>query len=132
MVSFAAGVGVFVMTAYAAHHSLSGVYDSSRQANIGGLITQFHFVNPHAYMTVEVRSGSVTQLWRLEMDNRRELVDIGITSETFKAGDRIIASGNQARPEQQLGLYIRRLDRLADGLRYEQIGGSPRIHVPRR
>ena len=31
------------------------------------------------------------------MDNLSELVDIGMTKETFKAGDRVVVSGNRAR-----------------------------------
>ena len=128
LILLAAGLITSVMAMHA-HHSLAGVYDSNRQVTVEGTVTQFHFVNPHPYLTVEVKKGSETQQWRLEMDNLWELSDIGVTNETFKPGDRIVASGMQAR-SQSPGLYIRRLDRPADGFSYEQIGSSPRIRVP--
>ena len=122
---------VAFVLAISAHHSLPGYYDSSKQVTIEAVVTQFQFVNPHPFLIVEVKNTGGTQQWRLEMDNRRELVDIGVTGETFKPGDRITASGMQARPPVQ-GLYVRRLDRPSDGLWYEQIGSSPRIRIPSR
>jgi len=66
------------------------------------------------------------ETWRLEMDNRYELADIGVTATTFKPGDRVIATGSAARADAR-SLYLMKLDRPADGLRYEQVGTSPRI-----
>ena len=116
-----------VLAAYA-HHSISGVYDSSRQVTIEGITTQFHFINPHPFVVMETRNSSGAQQWRLEMDNRSELVEVGMNSETLKPGDRIVVSGSPGRTQSQ-SLYIRRLDRAADGFRYEQVGSSPRISV---
>ena len=123
---FAAGFAISVLPAQA-HHSIAGVYDTSQQVTVEGVVTQYHFVNPHPYVTVEVRqSGGEPQQWRLEMDNRRELVDVGMTDQTLKPGDRIVVSGNPVRDKSQ-GLYIRKLERSADGFVYEQVGRSPAI-----
>ena len=113
-----------------AHHSLSGSYDMGRDMKIEGVVTQFQFVNPHPFVTitVEPRSGEKQQ-WRLEMDNRSELTDIGMNSGTLKPGDRVVVTGNPGQTQPQT-LYVRRLDRPADGLRYEQIGASPSIQIP--
>ena len=118
------------MASYA-HHSIAGVYDSNQQVTIEGIVTRFNFVNPHPFVTVDVRdSRGAAQQWRLEMDNRSELAEVGVTSETLKPGDRVIVSGNPARAQSQ-SLYVRRLDRPADGFRYEQVGSSPRISTSR-
>ena len=125
---FAAGIATSVMAAQA-HHSIAGVYDSTRQVTVEGIVTEFHFVNPHPFVTMEVKNGGGSaQEWRLEMDNRWELVEVGMTRETLKRGDRIIVTGSPAR-EQAASLYIRKLDRPADGFQYEQVGSSPRIRV---
>jgi len=82
-------------------------------------------------VTVEVKQDSGgAQQWRLDMDNLRELVQAGMTSQTLKPGDRIVVTGSPARAKSQ-SLYIRRLDRPADGFQYEQVGNSPRIRTPR-
>lgn len=111
----------------AAHHSISSVYDGSRRVTIEGTVTEFQLINPHPFLFIDVVDvkGQVQQ-WRLEMDNRFELVAIGVTASTFKPGDKVIVSGSVARVQPQ-GLYVWRLDRPADGFRYEQVGSSPRI-----
>ncbi len=115
-----------------AHHSIAAVYDGTQPKTLEGVITQFAFVHPHPFILLEVRDGKAApQSWRLEMDNRFELAEIGVTADTFKTGDRIIVSGSPGRV-QPLTLYIRKLDRPRDGFEYEQAGFSPRISVPSR
>ncbi len=112
-----------------AHHSLSD-YDSSRQATLDGIVAQFQFINPHPFVVLDVkdRSGAVQQ-WRLEMDNRHELTDIGMTKDTLKPGERIVVSGNAGHTQPRI-LYIRKLDRPADGYGFEQVGNRPRLRRP--
>ena len=113
-----------------AHHSISAIYDSSKQVTVDGVVRDFQFVNPHPFLMIDVADGSRTLEWRLEMDNRFELVGVGVKADTLKAGDRIVATGSQSRERPQ-GLYVMRLDRPADGFRYEQIGASPRVRFGR-
>ena len=108
-----------------AHHSLAGVYDSTKPVSIEGTVTEFHFVNPHPFVTVSVKGdGGRAAEWRLELDNRYELEAIGMTSRTLMRGDRITARGSRAREGN--GMYVLRLDRSADGFWYEQVGTTPR------
>jgi hypothetical protein len=110
-----------------AHHSISGVYDSSRQVTIDGHIVEFQFVNPHPVIVVAPSGAEAANgPWRLEMDNRYELADIGVTAKTFRPGEHVVATGSAARDESR-SLYLMKLDRPSDGLRYEQIGSSPHI-----
>jgi hypothetical protein len=112
-----------------AHHSIAAVYDAGRQVTVDAVVTQFHFVYPHPFVTADVKDASgATKSWLLEMDNRRELEGVGMTADSVKAGDRIVASGNPSL-KQPNTLYVRRLDRPADRFRYEQPGMSPRIGV---
>jgi len=109
-----------------AHHSLSG-YDQGRNVSADGVVEEFVFVNPHPVLMIGVTDPSgVRQIWRLEMDNLYELDEIGISRTTFKPGDRVTISGNPDRMEPR-AIYLRRLDRPSDGLRYEQIGSRPRL-----
>ncbi len=121
-------IGVTISaTAIYAHHSIAGVYDSTRKVTIEGTVAQFNFVNPHPYLLVDVgNSGGAMEHWRLELDNKSELVEVGVTRDTLKYGDRIIVSGSPAR-DNSTSLYVMRLDRPADAFRYEQVGSSPRV-----
>ena len=116
-------------TATSAHHSIAGIYDGSQQVTIEGAIARFHFVNPHPFVLVDVADQTgPTRQWRLELDNRHELVAVGMTADTLKPGDRILVVGSPGRTQTRI-LYVRRLDRPADGFRYEQVGSSPRIRT---
>jgi hypothetical protein len=114
-----------------AHHSIGSVYDSTRQVTVEGRVTEFQFVNPHPILIIDAATESPpAQPWRLEMDNRFELSEIGMSADTFKQGDRVVVTGSMSRTEPQ-SLYIRRLDRPIDGFRYEQVGSRPTINVRR-
>jgi hypothetical protein len=109
-----------------AHHSISAVYDSARQQRIEGVVAEFQFVNPHPFVIVTVNGDGGEQRWRLELDNRFELADIGVTNATLAPGDVVIATGSLGRKDRQ-SIYVRQLDRPADGFRYEQVGSRPRV-----
>ncbi len=117
---------VAAASAASAHHSLSD-YDSGRQATVDGVVAQFQYVNPHPFITLDVKDGSGrTQRWRLELDNRRELDDIGMTANTLRSGDRLVVRGLPGRSQQNI-MYVHRLDRPSDGYGFETVGSRPRL-----
>jgi hypothetical protein len=128
LLACAAAIAVGGVTAHG-HHSIGSVYDSSRQATVEGVVSQFELINPHPFLWIDVtdRAGTA-QRWRLEMDNRSELVAIGVNANTLMAGDRVVVKGSLSRSLKQ-ALYLLRLDRPADGFWYEQVGGTPRIRT---
>jgi len=126
LLSFAVGL-VLSGTVAHAHHSISGAYITAREIHVEGTVREFHFVNPHPFLVVDVRNANgIAKAWKFEMDNRSELSDAGMKMDTFKSGDRVVVSGNPATTEKEK-LYIRKLDRPSDGFRYEQVGSSPKI-----
>ena len=106
------------------HHSIAGVYDSQRPVTIDGVVVQFQFVRPHPFL--DLRDTRTSQTWRLEMDNRGELSEIGFTAETLRPGDRLVVTGSPGRREANK-MYIERLERPADGFGYEQYNSRPRL-----
>lgn len=112
-----------------AHHSIAAVYDGSRQMTLTAVVTKFDFIHPHPFITVTVADDE-SGVWRLEMDNRFELASIGMTAETFKAGDRVVVTGSPGRSDART-LYIRKLERPADGFEYQQVGFNPSIRPGR-
>lgn len=115
-----------------AHHAIDNVYDDSREITIEGTVTEFRFTNPHPLLFVDVETDAgITQSWRLEMDNRFELERVGMSSETFEPGDRVVARGSAGRTRPR-SVYLRHLERPADGLRYEQRGNTPHLALGTR
>jgi hypothetical protein len=108
-----------------AHHSFTNIYDSEKTVTLTATVREFQFIHPHPFLVVEIRNESgERQTWRAEMDNRFELEEIGITRSTFRPGDRVIVSGSPGR-SQPFILYLWRLDRPADKVRYQQVGSTP-------
>ena len=112
--------------AVSAHHSLSE-YDSRKQTTLNVTVRDFQFVNPHPYLLADARVGPFTNTWRLELDNRFELVEIGMTADSFRRGDELVVSGAPGRDGKPV-LYVRVLDRASDGFHYEQPDSTPRIN----
>jgi Family of unknown function (DUF6152) len=108
------------------HHSIAAVYDRARPVKLDAVVVEFAMVQPHPFLIVEVKNGADAERWKGELDNRHELVAIGMTADTLKPGDRVILSGSGGRTQPQ-SLYVYRLERPSDGFWYEQVGMSPRI-----
>jgi hypothetical protein len=110
-----------------AHHAIGAVYDTNRPQTIQGSIREFHFVNPHPWIVVDVAgTAGAAEAWHLEMDNRSELAGVGMTAETLKPGDRVMVVGSRSRTQER-SLYVRSLERASDGFKYEQVGSRPRV-----
>ncbi len=83
------------MAAYAvafpawAHHS-HGNYQLTEYTLLEGTVKEFHMVNPHTWIYLEVTdAGGQPNLWALETTGIRGLTRIGVTRDTVKVGDTI-------------------------------------------
>jgi len=81
-----------------AHHSFGGVFDGSQTTDVEGVVTEFHFVNPHATMALAVADadgGTRTRI--VEFDGELNLINAGWTAETIRVGERVRVHGNPER-----------------------------------
>jgi hypothetical protein len=89
-----------------AHHSLAGVYDMKKEAEVSGTLTKIQFVNPHGSMTLAVKNadGTTTE-WVFTTGSATTLAERGIgkNSNVLKAGDTISAKFIPARNGSPLG-----------------------------
>src|SRR5262245_19654716 len=108
-----------------AHHSF-GTFDMNRSIEIAGTIEGIDFVNPHAWLRVNVRAADGNaSLYRCEMRGATVLRRSGWTPEMFVTGDAITV---QAAPDRNdpLACYVNTLV-LANGRsldRYTQNSGT--------
>lgn len=86
-----------------AHHSLPALFDTSRTVDVTGVVTEFEFIAPHAYLFVDVEteSGEI-ETWQLETYPPGMLVRKGLTPATVRPGDAISANGIPARDDRLL------------------------------
>lgn len=73
-----------------AHHSFDAEYDSSKKVTITGSVTKVDWVNPHAYvfLNVETKDAGVMN-YRAELGPPYALVRGGWKRDTVKVGDTI-------------------------------------------
>jgi hypothetical protein len=85
---------VLIGSSAAAHHSFDAEYDSKKPITVTGFVTKLDWLNPHAYVYVDVRddSGGVKN-YRIEMGPPYALVRGGWKRETVKIGDKVTVTG---------------------------------------
>lgn len=83
-----------------AHHSNAPHFDTSTEVTKVGTITDWKFVNPHAFLYFDVTEadGSISS-WRCETDSASGLRRRGYTENTFTVGESISVTGNPAKRE---------------------------------
>ena len=72
-----------------AHHSHSN-YRTSTYTQLEGTVTEFHWMNPHTWIFIEVKDeNGGTQLWSLEGASPTELIRDGWAKDDVEVGDTI-------------------------------------------
>jgi hypothetical protein len=72
-----------------AHHSFDAEYDSKKPFTITGFVTKVDWVNPHAFVSLDVKDGSSVKNYRIEMGPPYALVRGGWKRDTIKVGDQV-------------------------------------------
>jgi hypothetical protein len=110
-----------------AHHSLAGVYDMKKEAEVSGTLTKIQFVNPHGSMTIAVKNADGTTTdWIFTTGSATTLAERGISKvgpNALKAGEPITAKYIPARNGSPLG-FLKSITR-ADGSTIMISAGNP-------
>jgi hypothetical protein len=86
-----------------AHHSFAAEYDSNKQITVKGSVAKVAWVNPHAYVYIEVKdeSGKVTT-WAFESLSPNALARQGWTRDSLKVGEQVTVEGYLAKDGKPL------------------------------
>jgi hypothetical protein len=80
------------------HHSFTATYDTERRVSLEGVVTRVDWVNPHAYVFVNVVDDQGTTMnWALEFGNIFDLERDGWSEDTVAIGDRVAVEAYPAR-----------------------------------
>src|SRR5437773_9524285 len=98
------------------HHSFAAEFDSTKPVEIKGTVTRLDWVNPHAWIYLDVKDekGNVAN-WGCELGSPNLLLRNGWARDSLKAGDSVVVTGSQAKDGSHIANA--RTVRLADGKR---------------
>ena len=106
-----------------AHHAFAAEFDRSKAVELKGTVTQVEWVNPHAWVRLDVKdeTGAIAN-WACELGSPNLLTRNGWRRDTLKPGDAIIINGSAAKS----GAHVAnaRTVRLANGQRVFNAGSS--------
>ena len=102
VVSIAAALALGWAASTTAHHGITAQFDTSTTFEIAGVVTDLEFVNPHAYVYLDVTedSGEVVP-WRCELRAATVLRRSGWSEEMFIPGTEIAVVGSPDRRDPQ-------------------------------
>ena len=81
-----------------AHHAFGGEFDPNRPVLLKGKVTKVEWVNPHAWIHVEVRKADgAREVWMIEGGSPNSLLRRGVTKESLVIGTDVVVDGYQAR-----------------------------------
>ncbi len=92
-----AALGLFAAATVEAHHAFAAEFDSKRPVAIRGKITKMEWINPHAWMHLEVRKPDGTvENWMIEAGPPGALVRRGWKKDSVVPGTEVLVEGYQA------------------------------------
>jgi len=82
----------------AAHHAFGGEFDPERPILLKGKVVKVEWVNPHAWIHVEVTKPDGTkEVWMIEGGSPNSLLRHGVTRDSLPVGTEIVVDGYQSR-----------------------------------
>jgi len=109
--AFAALALAFAAPRAHAHHS-PAAYDMAAQVTIEGTVTDFEWLNPHAYVSLrETTTAGEQRVWLVELLSPSSLKRYGWTATTLAAGDRITVVASPGRNPARNIAFLKTLER---------------------
>ena len=81
-----------------AHHAFAAEFDANRPVLLRGKVTKVEWVNPHAWVHVEiVTTDGKSEIWMVEAGTPNTLLRRGITRQSLVPGMEITVDGYQSK-----------------------------------
>jgi hypothetical protein len=81
-----------------AHHSFAAEFDRNKVVNLEGTIVKMEWVNPHAWIHVEVKNPDGTSTtWMVEANTPNGLLRRGFTKKSLEQGTAVLVRGYPAK-----------------------------------
>src|SRR6266700_1941512 len=95
----ATGLGLLLaVVPVVAHHSFAAEYDAQKPVKFQGTVTQMEWINPHAWIHVDVKKPDGTvEAWMVEAGTPNTLLRRGLTKNSLLPGTEIHVDGYQSK-----------------------------------
>ena len=81
-----------------AHHAFSAEFDGNKPIKLKGVVTKMEWVNPHAWIHIEVKKPDGTvEKWMVEGGTPNTLIRRGLRKGDLPAGTEIVVDGYRAK-----------------------------------
>jgi hypothetical protein len=90
-----------------AHHSFA-MFDQKKNVTLQGVVQEFQWTNPHAFIHIEVPEGAGggKVLWQVELNSPNNLKRQGWKSSSLKPGDVVTLVLNPLKDGTKGGLFV--------------------------
>ena len=80
------------------HHAFSTEFDADKPIKLQGTVTKMEWVNPHAWMHIDVKKPDGTsEVWAIEGGTPNTLLRRGINRDSVKVGTVVLVDGYRAK-----------------------------------
>jgi hypothetical protein len=94
----AVAVVMLAATAAAAHHAFSAEFDANRPVKITGAISKVEWINPHAWMHIDVKEpNGKASSWSIELAAPNSMIRRGWNKNSIAVGTVVVVEGWQAK-----------------------------------
>ena len=80
-----------------AHHAFSAEFDLKKPVTVKGIVTKIEWMNPHAWIYVDMKTDAGVEQWQFETGAPIELVRRGWRKNDLKVGDEVTVEGLRAK-----------------------------------
>ncbi len=97
IVSVVVGLAVTAVPSFG-HHAFSAEFDASLPVTLRGVVTRMEWVNPHAWIHLDVKQPDGTvESWMVECSAPGPMLRRGFTQDSLAPGTEIVVQGFQAK-----------------------------------
>lgn len=79
------------------HHAFGAEFDPDAPIRLQGKIVKLEWVNPHAWIHIEVERPTGKEVWMIEGGTPNTLLRRGLTRDSLKLGTEVVVDGYQTK-----------------------------------